>query len=930
MKKLFLSILMACVCGAAMAQNGFLRGKIIDGETGEGLFGATVTKQGTTQGSVADFDGNFSLSLPEGTHTIVVQFISYQSKIIEGVVIVDGEVTNLDVTISEDVQQLESVVVTAEQIRDNEVALLSVQKKSANTIDGISSAAFKKVGDSDLGGAMKRVTGVSVQGGKYVYVRGLGDRYTKTTLNGMSIPSLDPDKNAVQIDIFPTSTIENVVVYKTFSPDLQGDFTGGAVDVEMKSFPEEKNTTVSLGFGYNPDMHFKSNNLSYQGGKTDFLGFDDGSRELPFSKSTDIPNINASNGADAEKYTRAFSPYLSAQEQQNFMNSSFSIAHGNQIDKGDMKIGYNAILNYQNTQEYYDDVQIGRYRKEPEADVTGLVPLNTKSGSQGSSDVLWSALLSGAVKFDNNSFALSLLRSQNGNSAATNRINANQDDNPSILQEDVLTYTQRSITNGILIGKHRIKNMDLEWRGALSYSRQYEPDFRDSRLEITDDGYGLNTGVGAGVNRYFRDLNESNNSFKVDLSIPYAEKNKLKVGAIATFKSRDFEILNYYFRNIGGGEITGVADDLMAPENIWTPATGVGTVANGNFVPSDQFSSSQNIFGAYVMTEMKLMDRLRAIYGVRAELVKMNYTGADQNQIAMTDSLVLDELDILPSVNLVYELNENMNLRASYNKTLARPTFSEKSNAQIYDPISSLVRIGNLELEEVHVNNYDLRWEYFYSADEMLSVSGFYKDFDGHIEWVTFRTALGTIKPRNSGESRAYGVEFEFRKNIFNNLSFGTNLSLIKSEVDMKSVTVDDNGTTEYDSRLGGLRDGEELKATRSMAGQSPYLINAYFNYKNNDNTINANLSYNVQGKTLAYVSPGDLVPDVYTKEFHSVNFNISKTFGKVGTSKVTFRVDNILGAQRKNVYESYEANEEVFSLYKPGRTFSLKYAYSF
>lgn len=176
MNKVLALVVLIGAWGTSIAQQGYLRGKIIDGANGEGLFGATVTKQGTTQGTVADFDGNFSLGLEPGTHTIVVQFVSYQAKTVEGVEIVAGEVTNLDLTLSEDVQQLEAVVVTAEQIRDNEVALLSVQKKSANTIDGISAAAFKKIGDGDLGSAMKRVTGVSVQGGKYVYVRGLGDR----------------------------------------------------------------------------------------------------------------------------------------------------------------------------------------------------------------------------------------------------------------------------------------------------------------------------------------------------------------------------------------------------------------------------------------------------------------------------------------------------------------------------------------------------------------------------------------------------------------------------------------------------------------------------------------------------------------------------------------------------------------------------------
>lgn len=937
MNKILLFILLIGAANLSFAQQGFLRGKVIDGANGEGLFGATITKQGTTQGTVADFDGNFSLGLEPGTHNIVIQFVSYQSKTVEGVVIKAGEVTNLDLTLSEDVQQLEAVVVTAEQIRDNEVALLSVQKKSANTIDGISSAAFKKIGDSDLGGAMKRVTGVSVEGGKYVYVRGLGDRYTKTTLNGMTIPGLDPDKNTVQMDIFPTNTIENVVVYKTFSPDLQGDFTGGAIDVETKKFPEEKVTAISFGIGFNPDMHFNGDNLNYAGGKTDFLGFDDGTRKIPFNKNTQIPDRgDAQNGYQVTGYTEAFTPTLSAQDETSFMNTSFSVAHGNQVDKGGYKIGYNAILNYQNNVEYYDKVRFGEYRKENVSDINELQPIETRSGSLGRRDVLWTALMSGALKFDRHSFALSLMRSQNGQPSAMRRSSANVDDNPALLKDDILAYTQRSITNGTLSGKHQLDKIRIDWNAALSFSSIEDPDMRATRIEDLGDGnYGMNTGVGAGVNRFWRNLNEQNQSIKADITYPLGEKDKLKFGGIATFKSRDFEVTEFLFRSAGGVEISPVADDLLAPDNIWTQTTNEGTYVVGNPQLNNQFDASQNVFGAYAMAEMKVVDGLRAIYGLRAEQVKMRYTGINQTGVALDDELVMDELDLLPSANLIYALNENMNLRGSYNRTLARPSFKEKSNAQIFDPISNRTFIGNLNLEETHINNYDLRWEYFYTANEMVSFSAFYKEFDGHIELVSFVTAPEQLKPRNSGDSRVYGIELEFRKDITQNVSFGTNASFVKSEVDLKSVFVDDSddpnvdGETEYDIRVQNLRDGESSYDTRPMAGQAPFLINGYFNYKSNDQSINANLSYNVQGETLYVVGSG-VFPDAYTKPFHSLSLNASKSFGSDFQSKVTFGVDNILAAKRQNVYKSYGAKNEIFSLYEPGRTFSLKYTYTF
>lgn len=929
-KVLLFTLLLVGAASTSFAQQGYLRGKVIDGANGEGLFGATITKQGTTQGTVADFDGNFSLGLEPGTHNIMIQFVSYQSKTIEGVVIVADEVTNLDLTLSEDVQQLDAVVVTAEQIRDNEVALLAVQKKSANTIDGISAAAFKKIGDSDLGGAMKRVTGVSVEGGKYVYVRGLGDRYTKTTLNGMSIPGLDPDKNTVQMDIFPTSSIENVVVYKTFSPDLQADFTGGAIDVETKSFPEEKTTTISFGIGYNPDMHLNNDHLSYDGGKTDFLGFDDKTREIPFPKESIIPNTSAADGYRVTLFTEKFKPSLAAQEETSFMNTSFSVSHGNQVDKGNLKIGYNAILNYQNTVEYYDNVRFGEYRKEFTSDVNELQAVETRQGRQGTNSALWSALATGAVKFNQSSIALSLMRSQNGQSAAVKRVSANQDDNPAILLDDILSYTQRSVTTGILIGKHQVSDWKIDWRASVSQSSISDPDMRSTRIQDLGDGtFGLNTGVGAGIERFWRDLNETNQSFKVDITRPFGDNNKLKFGGIATLKSRDFAVYEYLFRSQGSKEISDNADDLLLPANIWTQASAEGTYVVGNFDESKQFDASQNVFGAYLMTEMSITAKLKSIYGLRMEKVAMNYTGMDQQRNVLDNETVLDEVNFLPSANLIYSLNENMNLRTSFNRTLARPSFKEKSNAQIFDPITGRTFIGNLDLEQTYINNYDFRWEYFYTANEMVSFSVFYKQFDGHIELVSFDTAPEQLKPRNSGDSRVFGIEVEFRKDINQNLSFGTNASFIKSEVDLKSVIVNEDGKSEYTLREEFLRDNETLSSTRNMAGQAPYLINGYFNYKTNDQSINANLSYNVQGETL-YVIGSGVLPDTYTKPFHSLNMNASKSFGTDLQSKVTFGVDNILASKRQNVYQSFGAQDEIFSLYEPGRTFSLKYSYTF
>lgn len=935
MKKiLLLTTFLACSVGV-MAQNGFVRGKITDGETGEGLYGATVMKQGTSIGVVADFDGNYSLSLEPGTHTIVLTFISYQTQTVEDVEVKAGEVTTLDFVMTSVASELDEVVVTGEALRDTETGITTFQRKSPNVVDGVSNQTFKRTGDRDLSTAMGRVTGVSVQSGKFVYVRGLGDRYTRTTLNSMTIPGLDPDRNDVQIDIFPTSVLENVIVYKTFSPNLPGDFTGGIVDVETKNFPEQKTTAVSLGFRFNPEMNLKNDYLTYRGGKTDWLGFDDGTRALPFPSSTVVPDVSSSNPSTVESLTRSLNPQLATQRKRSFLNTSFSFNHGNQVNKPKYTIGYNAIFNYQSRFEYYDDAEFGDYTKDDNRAENNFFAEEVRRGEVSRTNVLWSGLVSGAIKFDKHSFSATVFRTQNGLSEVSDRISRDYDQTQATLDENILTYSQRSVTNGLLTGTHQLGKLKLDWKNSYTVARTYDPDFRETAIDISNPEMAtLNTGAGAGIRRFWRDLNEFNENLKVDFTLPYGKSHKLQFGVAGLYKDRKFDVFNYRVNTTDRSGVPVDPDYFLQDENIWTASERRGTYLEGNPEAPNNYDARSNVYAGYLMTEMAL-GKLKAVYGARIEKADMYYTGVDSRGNAFDDTQTLDELNILPSLNLVYALGEHMNVRGSFGQTLARPSFKEKSAAQIYDPITKRFFNGNLDLQQTLINNYDLRWENFFRNGDLVSVSGFYKQFDGHIELVTYDVAPDNVKPRNAGESNVYGVEFELRKKLdfispaFANFAVGTNITLANSKVDLESVIINESGLTELASRRNNARDTEVVASTRPMGGQSPYLINAYLNYSDAQGFFNANLAYNVQGESLFIIGVG-AVPDVYTQPFNSLNLNVYRDFGANRNHRMTFGVNNLLSAEKKDLYKGHGGAEAVYSVFRPGRTFALTYGYNF
>lgn len=937
MKKTIFTSLFILVGLTMFAQSGLLRGTIIDKQYGEPAINAVVKVDGTNLQGLTDFDGNYSITVPVGTYTVRVSSFGYAEFVVTGVVVKASSVTIQDGVLESANEVIGEVTITAQVSKNSEAGILIQRKNASNVMDGLSSQSFRRVGDNNLSAAVGRVTGVSVQDGKYVYVRGLGDRYTKTTLNGMTIPGLDPDKNAVQIDIFPTKTLENVMIYKTFSSNLYGDFTGGLVNVETKSFPEKATTQFSLGVGYIPTMHFNSDYVLYKGGAFDWAGFDDGTRAFPLSVNEKVP---ASPNAISTDLTKSFSKTMAAESAIALPNMSLSFNTGNQINKeSGLTFGYNLVFNYQLQTTFYSDYQSNTYLKPIEKSDYELFRDESRIGVLGQRNAQWSALGSGAVKWGTNSLDLVLLHSQSGEASAADRTAQNYNQTGATLVENILTYSQRSLTTAMLMGNHKLGDWKLNWKNAFTISRVYDPDFRTTSISITGGDTSLSVGNGAGINRFWRDLHEWNESFRLDLSRTWGETGKFSFGSVAVMKGRDFQILNTNFRRGNTSDIENDPNWFFQDENIYSTTNPSGTYVRYNYEASNAFQAGQRVLSGYIQNEHNVLLRLKLIYGVRMEQAVMTYTGQTQPGPSFEkfdNTTTLDNLNFLPSLAAIYDLNESMKLRATYGRTLARPSFKEKSAAQIFDPISKRTFIGNLDLEQTTVDNFDVRYEWFFEGSDVFAISGFYKSFKNHIEMVSYETAPDNIRPRNAGSSMVFGAEFELSKRLSSNMDsfwsrfkMGGNFSYIESRVDLHSVVVDGNGKTEYELREAYLRDGETLKDYRSMAGQAPYTFNFSANYTDPKSGLNVSAAYNVQGTFLSVVGSGR-VPDVYTVPFNSLNLNAFKDFGSDNNHRLTLSVRNLLNGVRHNVYRSYNAEDVTYSKYKPGVSISLKYAYTF
>ncbi|HZH86408.1 MAG TPA: TonB-dependent receptor [Brumimicrobium sp.] len=946
---------------SSLSQQGFIEGIVSDKVTDEKMPGVKVMVKNHQIGAYSDFDGQFKIAIAEGTYDLQLTFIGYDTLIVNDVSVKVNQTIVLELLqITAQVSDFEEVVISATRKTNTENAILSLKQKSSNMIDGMSSAKFRKTGDSDAGSAMRRIPGVSLSDGKYIFIRGIGDRYSKTLLNGLDVPGLDPDRNTVQMDVFPTKIIDNIVVYKSASADLPADFTGGLIDISLNSAASESTRSISLSTSFNPNSHFKNNYLTYEKDATDLFAMGKGAREIPAENN--IPffaeSISDPDGVKAKRYQEilgAFDPQLAAIESKSLMDMGIDANVGNLFKKQGYSLAYNFNVAYKNETQFYEDALFSRFGLSSDRDVNEMEVRELQKGNYGENNVLLSGMLGLNLSTSKSKYNLNLLHLQNGTSTA-GVFDYEKTDQGAVFSgfQHNLEYAQRSLSNIIVSGKHNLTNDDWElaWASSTSLSSIDNPDIRFTRYEERNDGsYSIGTESGF-PERIWRELNELNTSVKLDVLKKmqlFGNSSQFKIGALQNYKRRDFNIRSFSI-NVRNIELTGDPNELFAAENLW-PYNGdvsKGTTFETPFIPvnPNQFESSVLSSGLYALTEISPLKRLKLIIGLRTEFYSQRYTGQDQlGANVLNNDVVLQELGLFPSMNVVLSISEQQNLRLSYGKTTARPSFKELSYSEILDPITGRTFIGGLfrdandvlgieywdgNLVSTAIHNFDLRWEMFHGRGQTFSVSGFYKLFNNPIEIVQFASQAGAFQPRNVGNGSVIGLELEARQSLdfiskmLNNFSLAVNVTLTESQIELS--------TTEYESRVINARQGQEIDQFRDMAGQAPWIINGGIEFKGSrgfGKSLEAGVYYNVQGETLLFSGIADR-PDIYTVPFHGINMNISKRFGKNEQFNIGIMLKNIANSKKEAVFKSFESEDQFFYSLKQGTTVNLKLSINF
>lgn len=970
---------------------GLVRGVIVDAETQKPLSGVKVGIPSRNLKTVTDLRGRYVLNgIRPGVVSLTAEHDGF-ARIEREVDVRKGRKVQVDLLMSSsEVTRMQRMTVRSVAVRNTDAALLKTRKEALTVGDAIGAEEMSKAGAGSAADAMKRVTGATIVGGKYVNIRGLGGRYSNTLLNGVELPSPDPNKRAVALDLFPSSLLDNINAVKTFSPDMAGNFSGGSVNIRTRAIPGNPTLKASLSGSCNPRVTFRDDFLTYEGGTTDWLGIDDGTRAVPEpleDRSTEVPSLFSWPSWTSERdsalpvvlrldtLSRAFSSGFHAEEQRAFPNHGGSFAVGNRFDMAGMPLGLLGSVTYSRKLKSFKDGKLVRWELKGHDSTKTRLDSNSLYLEDNSTDeVLWGTLANvGLDVTEDHKLALLYMYSRNAEDETSYLIapfHEDVDDHVSIEKRSI-RYRQRGLHFGLLEGSHGIPTDEgvlFEWKAAYSNTLQDEPDYRvisnnkevdDITCDTASRGdtlfcdttwkYPIQLSIYRPGFHAFRTINEEAGDVKFDVSVPFYQwtddKGKVKAGMAWQQKSRsyvqreyEYEIDNWDNANDAGKNLTdceGDVEEYFAEENLGLVDTTGVLPEFGNYLKYENDTTPnhngwQTIWAGYGMLELPLVTRFRLVGGVRYESTVMNVSSWDKTDTLNRGELVDDSW--LPSVAGIFALTDKMNMRAAFSRTLARPTFREKAR-YVSEELGLEISVGgNPNLRLTHINNYDLRWEWFPDAGELVAVSAFYKTLTDPIDLVYVEgdndelqyaniTGRGSsTSPGPGGDAVVVGTELEVRVGLgylnpaLRDLRIGTNVTLLRTEIQVDSTKAE---------KLEELRSDPEM--TYPLYGASPYLVNANVIYQPEHFGISAGAYFNVFGRRLDFTTMS-ATPNVY--EYPRPDLSVFVAQQLTGRLSVKLRGSNLLNPK---IAKAHEYKGELFDreAHFDGRSYSFGLSYS-
>ena len=871
----------------------------------------------------------------EKKYTLYINYVGYKTQKIDGVQAKDADQV---IALQPDEQQLKEVTVTAVERRNTDAAMIQVAKSSPVIVSNVSAQEISRTQDTNAGEVIRRVPGVSLIDDKFVMVRGLSQRYNNVWVNGGAVPSSEADSRAFSFDIIPSSQIDNLTIVKSPTAEYPADYSGGFIIVNTKEIPAENSFNIAVGGNWNTSSAFKDFSYS-KGSGTDFLGFDNGLRNLNGGIHADLnPQLDA-NGKPVGDYATSL--------LGNGFNNDWLIK--NKKPLGDLKLaaslnqrwmlggrtlGMLAALNYTNEYRTYENMENNLYGIYDAANDKPNY-LRHSIDDQYNNNVRLGAMLNFTFlsKDGNHKYQLKNIFNQLATSRYTWRDGVSAQSN--LERSAEYYYRSRTTYNGQLTGKHTFTSDALDWSIGYAYANRHLP---DRRRYLIDDAlesgvYALSTGND--ISREWTQLDEHILSLGVNDKHHFKFGNfepDLKVGAYGEFRSREYQTRNFIYNwNVSDNNLPSDFRHSDIP-------TLLSSEANMGYDKLYLLEEKQmrnnyrghNTLGAGYLALSLPFGKLGIHAGVRFEHNDMELISNSRDYEKSESSRHYKTDDVFPSLNTTYKINDQHQVRLSYGRSINRPEFREVSSSVYYDfDLASNVQ-GNTELKNCYVDNLDLRYEWYPSRGELISLAIFYKHFDSPIEW-TYTVAGGTdliYSYKNAKSANNYGVELDIRKNLgfigLKDFSWSFNGALIKSKVQFEK------GSKEED---------------RPMQGQSPYLINTGIFYKNEPLKMDIALLYNRIGKRIIGVgrsegSTGDdsnaRVPHSYEMPHNTIDFSLAKKFGEHLELKLNVRdllAEKIYYKQFADVTYSDGSKKEVEEIarcYKPGRNIGLQAIYKF